>query len=540
MSSVKVFESPTINQTDSFTFNGQTEEYKLHGHNSTSEDLILLYIYRLPHHQTHGFKIGMTKCKSGTEIWKAIESRISKQDHEVALPPNDYEKYGMEREVVFWGVCINARHDRFKDYYVHKKILERCAGITERKQEWFTDVPEDKVIEIFRDCRTKGEKEIYTPRKEQRACVDALLKYFKDNPINGKFLLNCKMRFGKSYVAYKFCEEADLNRVLILTFVPAVEGSWDEDLSHIAKDYKYYTDENLRDLMFQPAKVKDPFVMFLSLQNFLGKDRNSADTKARLLKLQQLTWDLVILDEYHFGAWNERTQSKMGNADIPEDLDKDYLDNLNKINKKSGDILDEFHIKTKKKICLSGTPFKALASGEFRDAVYSYTYFDEQRNKYPKYETEGSKEIDEAYRQFPDMKIFGYNMSRMFGNMPGVTRKDPNLKGKTYFSLNRFFATRKDINPGDPDVFVNEEEVKRWLEIIKGHVSIEGTNFPYTPNGSMVSNCRHTLWLMPSRSSTTSMSELLKKDPYFQKYEIIDLSMPDVGVGPKAYNYLIK
>ena len=58
------------------------------------------------------------------------------------------------------------------------------------------------------------------------------------------------MRFGKSYTTYKYCEEANINRILILTFIPAVEASWKDDLLHIQKDYKYYTDKNLRNIFF--------------------------------------------------------------------------------------------------------------------------------------------------------------------------------------------------------------------------------------------------------------------------------------------------
>ena len=38
------------------------------------------------------------------------------------------------------------------------------------------------------------------------------------------------MRFGKTFSAYKLAQEMDWNKVLILTFKPAVENSWKEDL----------------------------------------------------------------------------------------------------------------------------------------------------------------------------------------------------------------------------------------------------------------------------------------------------------------------
>lgn len=493
-------------------------------------------MYYLPLFPQHGIKIGMKKCNPGVTFRKAIESRVREQTDELALPTKSYDKYGLKREIVFWGICLDAHDESFKDYYVHDRIKIKKAGIQEKEQEWFTNVPLDELIDVFKECQAEGNKILYTPRAEQRACVDALKAYFDAHPTGGRFLMNCKMRFGKCYTSYKFCEEAGIDRVLVLTFVPAVESSWRVDLDHIEKNYSYYTDDDLRRLEFQPVKETEPFVMFLSLQNFLGRDRNSSDTKTRLKKLQDVRWDLVILDEYHFGAWNDRTRGTFeeGEMDL-EDFDAQYLSDL------STDVEKKLRIRTDRTICLSGTPFKALASREFKDAVYSYTYFDEQRRKYPKSEKENNFEVvDPAYADFPNMRIFGYNMADLFGDMPGMAKLIDKKSGKSYFSLNEFFKTRRDVNPADPDVFINEEEVRRWLEVIKGHVSEAGDSFPYTPNGDMITNCRHTLWLMPTVNSTSAMADLLKNDSYFSRYEIINLSDPKVGVGLKAYNHLME
>lgn len=476
----------------------------------------------------------MTKCKFGRTIWSAIQSRVRSQTDELALEPGQYEKYGYEREVVYWTICLDARSESFKDYYVHSRIKTKADGIIFKKQEWFGNIPLDELIKIVNECRHEGEKkEYFTPRKEQYECIDKLKAYFTNHPKNGRFLMNCKMRFGKSYTTYKFCEEMNLDKILILTFVPAVESSWRDDLDHILKNYNYRTDDDLRRVEYSLYNEKEPFVMFLSLQNYLGKEKNTKDTKARLKKLQSIEWDLVILDEYHFGAWNDRTRGTFDESDNEmEEFDADYLKDL------STDVIKKFSIRTDRTICLSGTPFKALASREFGDAVYSYTYFDEQRNKYPKSADNDFTEVNPDYAQFPDMKIFGYNMSQMFGSIPGVAKCYPQLK-KSYFSLNNFFQTRRNINPDDPNRFVYEDEIKRWLMVIKSRSEEDGYDFPYFPGGELVSNNRHSLWLMPSRDSTSAMAELLCNDPYFRGYEIIDLSDPQAGVGQKAYNYLM-
>ena len=531
MSEIVVKKSTDINQFDSAKYKGQPKTFHLDDINDTNQDLILLYMYILPKFQSHGIKVGMTKCKMDETFWHAIKSRIRNQQHELALTQEQYPKYGLEREVIYWGVCLDAQSESFKDYRVHDQILTMKAGLTEKEQEWFQNLPADELVEVFEECRKDdSNNEIYIPRKEQRECVDALIDYFKNHKTGGRFLLNCKMRYGKSFTTYKYCEEADLNKILILTFIPAVESSWREDLTHIKKHYDYYTDDNLKKDSFMLNWITDPYVLFLSLQNYLGKDRNSSETKAKIKQLQDVEWDLVILDEYHFGAWNEKTQ---GTLESQEDLDKEYQSEL----KKTNDVLDRFKIKTKQTICLSGTPFKAIAKGEFtKENTFTYSYFEEQRNKYPKSDEGDFKTVNPDYAHFPDMKIFGYNMTRLFTNMTASVFSGDALYGKKYFSLNKFFETRKDSNPNEPCVFVYEEEIKKWLNIIKGQ-STFGNKFPYS-NQDMLDNNKHTLWLLPRVNAVHAMAKLLEKDDYFKKYQIINLSKDGVGAGVDAYEYL--
>lgn len=531
MSEVVVKRAAEINQFDSAKYKGAPKTFHLDEKNDTEQNLIILYMYVLPRFQGHGIKVGMTKCKMDETFWHAIKSRIKDQVHELALTEEQYPKYGLEREVIYWGVCLDANNESFKDYRVHDQIMAKCAGLAEKEQEWFQNVPADELVHAFEECRKDdSNKEIYKPREEQQECVNALLDYFKDHKTGGRFLLNCKMRYGKSFTTYKYCEDAGLDKILILTFIPAVESSWREDLTHIKKHYDYYTDDNLKKPSFNPKAITDPYVVFLSLQNYLGKDRNSSETKDKIKKLQDVAWDLVILDEYHFGAWNERTQ---GTLESQEDLDKEYQSEL----KKTKDVLERFSINTKQTICLSGTPFKAIAKGEFtKENTFTYSYFDEQRNKYPNSGEGDFKTVNPDYAHFPDMKIFGYNMTRLFQNMTASVFSGDTLYGKKYFSLNRFFETRRDSNPNEPCVFVYEEEIKKWLSIIKGQ-STFGDKFPYS-NADMLANNKHTLWLMPRVNAVHAMAKLLEEDDYFKKYQIINLSKEGVGAGVDAYEYL--
>lgn len=536
---IKTFKSKYINNKDSLPVEGVFREYDLDAKNDIKDNLNLLYIYRLSEYQTHGFKVGYAECRLGKSFWEAIKSRIDKQENELALSrdliEDKYEKYGYEREVLFWGIAIDAWDINFKDHPVHNAILDKLPGIVEKNQEWFsgTDITVEDLAAVFLEYRNQNENNkrvVYSPRKEQRSCVDALRTYFSKNPRGSKFLLNCKMRFGKCYTAYKYAEETKKNKILILTFVPAVEDSWARDLFHIEREYDYYTD---RDIAKSDFIVEDnpqkPYVIFLSLQNYLGKDYKQKCVKEKIAKLENVVFDLLILDEYHFGAWNDRTQETI------EELDKEYVKNIRRNTPE--DILQILKIKPIQTVCLSGTPFKAIDRGEFSDSnSFTYSYFDEQKNKYPKSEKGDFSIINPEYALFPDMKIFGYNMNHLFEGISDELMSDDKIFKKKYFSLNAFFKTEKDADSSKENVFIYEKEVKKWLEIIQGKTTFP-YDFPYR-NDKMLDNNKHTLWLMPSVNACLALANLLKQDDYFKKYEIINLSSPEVGSGPKALYFL--
>ncbi len=526
---VNTYKGPDINKTDILCLNGKKQEFNLDSPSGFSRTVFVVYFYRLPKALEHGVKIGMTTCKLGETFWHAIKKRIDEQVHEVGLDDCEYKAKGLEREVIHWGVALDTSDDEFKDYYVHAYIEKNTPGKFVRNQEWFLNVSPEELVNLFEKGRNKDlKKHIYTPRLEQSRCVDSMREYFNGHPVGGRFLLNCKMRFGKCFTTYKYCEDNNINKILILTFVPAVEDSWREDLRHIKKDYVYLTDYDLREPDFSFEKIGQPFVMFLSLQNYLGKDKEK-EIKEKIRKLQSTKFDLVVLDEYHFGAWNDRTQETI------EDVSQSYQKELRKLDAPVYNVISKLKIITEKTLCLSGTPFKAISRGEFGSTnSFTYSYFDEQQNKYP--DPKNPTITNPKYAQFPDMKIFGYNMGKIFPDLETSFLSDDKLLQNKYFSLNKFFETDKDVNYTLGIKFVNEEYVLKWIRTIKG-LDPSNQNFPY--GNCFGDSTKDSLWLLPSVNSCIALASLLSKDPYFSRYEIINLSAPEVGAGKKAYEYLM-
>lgn len=62
--------------------------------------------------------------------------------------------------------------------------------------------------------------------------------------------------------------------------------------------------------MFEQADKSQPIVVFGSFQDLLGTTESGA-IKPKNELLHSNNWDLVIFDEYHYGAWRENTKSSL-------------------------------------------------------------------------------------------------------------------------------------------------------------------------------------------------------------------------------------
>jgi hypothetical protein len=115
------------------------------------------------------------------------------------------------------------------------------------------------------------------------------------------------------------------------------------------------------------------------LQDLLGRDKATGNIKPKNRWIHKVKWDLVVFDEYHFGAWRESAKELVEGeeeriareeAEIEAaSKEKNVSDRLKaKIADKQEPLEKESEflpISTKAYLYLSGTPFKALATGEF-------------------------------------------------------------------------------------------------------------------------------------------------------------------------------
>ena len=426
----------------------------------------------------------------------------------------------------------------FRDTDVHRVLKKKT--VPGMGGEWFKCSVEDvkaAIIAVRNGIdNVENRTQSFSMRPEQADAVKRTMDYFESAEKEGsgripKFLWNAKMRFGKTFASYQLAKKMGLSKVLILTFKPAVQKAWREDLmTHIDfEGWQFISRDpnNLKDTLdnqYQRANKNKPIVCFGSFQDFLGVNKATGGIKANNEWVHATNWDLVIFDEYHFGAWKESAK-QLFEAD--EDT---YEDDLSKYDR--GNAYDEtwLPITTRYYLYLSGTPFRALNSGEFiEEQIYNWTYSDEQRAK------DNWVGEDNPYEALPRMVMLTYKIPDSIQQIAKQGEFDE-------FDLNVFFSTEGE---GEDAHFKYEDYVQKWLDLIRGSylaTSVDelkqGAEKPPMPFSDvrLLNVLSHTLWFLPKVSSCYAMYNLLRQrqNSFFDDYEIIVCAGTQAGIGVKA------
>ena len=282
-----------------------------------------IYGYTLPTVADHDgyIKIGYTDREN-------TENRIKEQLHTAGIP----------FKVLFKESAMRSDGTCFTDKDVHRLLKHkgfRQLNEGKDRNEWFC-CSEKEALETIEEVRTgirfEGQRTWnFSMRKEQQTAVQMAKDYFEqskkgepDRP--SKFLWNAKMRFGKTFATYQLAKSMNFKRILVLTFKPAVESAWQEDLSHHIdflgwqfvsnKEAKF--DARELDEQFEDCDNTKPIVVFGSFQDLLGTN-SAGGIKAKNEFIHTTNWDLVVFDEYHFGAWRENAKNLFEKFDEEND-----------------------------------------------------------------------------------------------------------------------------------------------------------------------------------------------------------------------------
>ena len=492
-----------------------------------------IYAYRLIGVDSHkGYlKVGYTD--------RTAKERIEEQLHTSKIR---YEIVLVESAMSTDGSC-------FTDKDVHR-LLERKGGKRlnplDRTDEWFRCSVADVMAAILSlrtgSANEENRTQNFTMRPEQFRAVEQTKNYFeralKEEPNRiPKFLWNAKMRFGKTFASYQLAKKMGLSRILILTFKPAVESAWREDLvTHIDfEGWQYISNKDARnnnlniDQEYRRADKEKPIVVFGSFQDLLGTNE-SGGIKTKNEFIHATNWDMVIFDEYHFGAWKERARELFEKEDeedaVDFDAEKYKKDEANNAINESW-----LPISTKYYLFLSGTPFRAINTGEFiEEQIFNWTYSDEQRAKA---EWKGS---GNPYIALPRMVMLTYRMPDEIQEVAKQGEFDE-------FDLNLFFAAE---GRGEFARFKYENEVQKWLDLIRGGylpASVDDLKLgqdkrPPMPfsDTRLLNVLSHTLWFLPNVASCFAMANLLaqRQNKFYHDYKVTVCAGAAAGIGLDA------
>ena len=487
----------------------------------------MIYAYRDLNPDYDGLlKVGYTE--------KDVDRRVAQQY------PTKRPDGKLPYEILYRSSAMREDGSCFTDHDVHRMLRRR--KITGVGGEWFrctVDELEAAVLAVKTDTiNEENRTHTFSMRPEQEEAVNKTFAYFRsakqDAPDRApKFLWNAKMRFGKTFAAYELAKRMGLKKVLVLTFKPAVEAAWEEDLmTH--KDFDGWQFICRDGMRYEAADLSRPIVCFGSFQDYLGTNE-SGGIKAKNEWVHTTNWDIVIFDEYHFGAWRDNAKKlfEMDNEDEDYDFDmekykKDEADNA--YNETFLPITTSYYL------FLSGTPFRAINSGEFiEDQIYNWTYSDEQRAK-----ENWDGAADNPYAALPRMVMMTYRI-------PDSIRRIAMQGQFDEFDLNVFFSAKYgEKSKPETARFVYENEVQKWLDLIRGSflpASVDDMKLgqdkrPPMPfsDTRLLNVLSHTFWFLPNVASCYAMYNLLqqKQNSFYHDYRINVCAGTKAGIGVDA------
>lgn len=494
-----------------------------------------IYAYELPEVPSHRglLKVGYTV--------RTAEERVAEQCRTAHL------KY----KIVLVRSAMKADGTSFDDHAVHRVL--RGAGFSNPEGEWFRCTVRDveRAIKAVRaGSETMLERtETFAMRPEQAAAVKKTAEYFeafyREEVAAGRtgetgspqliphFLWNAKMRFGKTFTTYQLALRMGWRRLLVLTFKPAVKTAWKEDLlTH--RDFEgWQFCEKGENAQFNRVDERRPFVCFASFQDVLG--RNAAGgIKATNEWIQEVEWDCIVLDEYHYGAWGRHAKEFYSKQDVEQlaravemgELMAEDAESRKEMD--SRELYDEglMPLSTRAYLYLSGTPFRAISTGEFiEEQIYNWTYSDEQREK-ENWQGEGN-----PYLSLPKMVMMTYQLPDSIKEVADQGEFDE-------FDLNEFFRA-------DGRGFVHEEHVQKWLDLIRGAYKEniitelkQGAERPPMPFSDVRLHAylQHTYWFLPSVAACKAMEGLMARpiNRFYHDYEVVVAAGSEAGMGAVA------
>lgn len=388
----------------------------------------------------------------------------------------------------------------FRDHKVHKLLAKHPEIIwldpihTGSAREIFQSKGKDRkwwidrISEVVNELKSRvRRKNSYGPRDEQRECEDKAVLCHQQGGIC--FLIAANMRFGKTFVCYNICKKIKAKNVLILSYRPAASYSWCDELDdHVAFEGSNYYDYKEQDTV-PVFNAHDMNVVFVSCQSMLHE-------LGRFDWVKKIDWDVVILDEEHYGTATQRATK----------------------------LLKE--IKRKFTLHVSGTPYRSLALGKFSDEnTFKWSYCDTQEKKQEEIEKNRVlPEFEQAHQYMysaPKMVLLGYQLApeivKDLKAIGDVYDEDENPNFRKIFSVNK------------RNEFRHPSAVSAILDQLGGWKHTGSNIFSSGAEGACGNEpldtkmLEHTFWIVPGIKAGEALERMLRRHQCFgeERYDYI-------------------
>lgn len=261
----------------------------------------------------------------------------------------------------------------------------------------------------------------YAMRNEQKECHDKAVEHYRSG--GTQFLINAKMRFGKTFTAFQIAKTLQVRKILVLTYKPAVNESWREEIdNHVDfHDWHYHSTKDTLYDDLNPIMLDDngTNVLFTSFQDF-----NKAALKSKWQLALDYSYDLVIIDEMHYGSDSDLACQSLSN------------------------------IKTDRFLFISGTPLAEIFAGTFAaDEIYTWSYAQEQACRRLELDSGWQTEV---YRWLPEMQFHTYEVN------PEAKKVIESYDDSEGFTMTKMFGSNDGKN------FIEQGAVKLFLDQVFG------------------------------------------------------------------------
>lgn len=322
----------------------------------------------------------------------------------------------------------------------------------------------DKLIDVFNDVNfnnesyneyVRGERSVLDLMPHQINAHNNCAAYFdkkKDNQ-SLSYLFNHLPRSGKSITCCYMAKKLNAKNILLLTHFPILNAQWEATI----ENYTAFEGWNVINVSHDKIKeitLDSYFVNFVlvSLQDFKDFD------KPKFKNFSNYTFDVIIIDEVHYGAETEKV--------------KEALSTLN----------------FKYILGSSATPEKNLILGSF-DVQNTDLYDLEDEQTY--------KSVDARYTQFPTINWYGLNATTVLKENLG-----------NYFTENEFFTWAKAFT-------IEDDEFKYKLAIYNFYRKMFGVGSDIAMDSSpiLMHNPRSILITVDKIPTQEKLQELLYSIP---------------------------